>query len=431
LNDLEHLKRLSSVKSSAGIKFLTPAVYPGNHCPMRFASGIVGNIQGLSSLLVGMQECSTHSRIFIPKAEGKHGELYWLYVLDANEVVFGCRNGVMDALRKMDKAGAKAIILVATCVPELIGEDFEGIIHEIQPELSARVTFVLLGQFKNLGHPAGSWKTFEALGSLMSAKKTDPGRVNILGYAPDENNSSLPSPLPELTQRGLALRYLAQGALVEDFQNAPDASINLVVSPNLQPLAVKMEREFNVPYIALHNLYDVESIDRAYRTLSDRFSFSWNGEFDAERQAALALQNQAQGRFKGLRYIFANRIDRPLPLAVYLSRLGMEPLLLHLEEYYPEDSTNSKAMIEMGYDPWICRMVNSEAELPILERLSPDLCFGQLTRNKTSLRCVKDMFGHNGMVGYGRTANLLKSIIGVLDGTGAPMRGGRGRHGAA
>ena len=431
MNDLEHLKRLSEVKSSTGIKFLTPAVYPGNHCPMRFATGIVGNIKGLSSLLVGMQECTTHSRIFIPKAEGKHGELYWLYALEENEVVFGFRDGVMAALRKMDKAGAKAIILIATCVPELIGEDFEGIIHEVQRELSARVTFVLLGQFKNLGHPAGSWKTYEALGTLMSAKATDSKRLNILGHAPDEKHSPLPSLLTALTQRGLALRYLAPGASLEDFQSAPDAALNLVVSPNLQPLAIKMEREFNVPFIALHNLYDVECIDRAYSKLSERFGFSWNGEFDEERQTALTLQNKARERLKGLRYVLANRIDLPLPLAAYLTRLGMEPLLLHLEEHYPEDHAHAKDIIEMGYDPWICRMVNSEAELPIIERLAPDLCFGQLTRSHTSLRCVKDMFGNNRMVGYGRTVGLIKSIIGVLDGTEVSMRGGRGRHGAA
>jgi nitrogenase molybdenum-cofactor synthesis protein NifE len=127
----------------------------------------------------------------------------------------------------------------------------------------------------------------------------------------------------------------------------------------------------------------------------------------------------------------ANRIDRPLALAGFLTSLGMEPLLLHLEEYYPEDSSNAKVIIEMGHDPWICRMVNSELELPILEKLAPDLCFGQLTRNRTSIRCVKDMFGHNGTVGYSRTAGLIKSIIGILDGTDVPMRGGRGRHGAA
>jgi nitrogenase molybdenum-cofactor synthesis protein NifE len=266
---------------------------------MRIASFIVENIEGLSSLLIGMPECTTHSRLFSPKPENRHGELHWLYVLDAHEVVFGCRDGLMDALRKMDKAGVKAILLIVTCVPELIGEDIEGLIYEVQPKLSARVTFVMLGQFKNISYPPGWWKTMEAMGTLMDAKKTVPNRVNVLGRSPKEEHISMPSVLPALTRRDLALRYLASGASLADFQSAPDAALNLVVSPFMQALAAKMEREFGVPYIALHNLYDVESIDRTYGGLAERFGFSWDDAFEKERQKALALQNQQRKGWEG------------------------------------------------------------------------------------------------------------------------------------
>jgi len=52
LNDFKHIKLLSEVKSNKSIKFLTPAVFKGNHCPMRIASVISEDIEGLSSLLV-------------------------------------------------------------------------------------------------------------------------------------------------------------------------------------------------------------------------------------------------------------------------------------------------------------------------------------------------------------------------------------------
>ena len=70
---------------------------------MRMASVIIENIEGLSSLLVGMPECTTHSRLFSPYPEGEKGELHWLYALDSREVVFGCRDGVMEALKKWRK----------------------------------------------------------------------------------------------------------------------------------------------------------------------------------------------------------------------------------------------------------------------------------------------------------------------------------------
>jgi len=430
MNELKHLKHLSAVKANTGIKFLTPAASPGSHCPMRMASVIVENVRGLSSLLVGMPECATHSRLFNPKPEGNHGELHWLYVLDSHEVVFGCREGLMAALREMDKAGAKAILMIVTCVPELIGEDMEGILHEVQPELSARVTFVTLAQFKNVSYPPGLWKTMEAVGTLMNDGETDASRINVLGRAPEEDHIPLPSLLPALMQRGLALRYLAPGASLQDFLNAPDAALNLVVSPFMQPLAVKMNQEFGVPYIALNNHYDVESIDRAYEDIANRFGFSWGNAFAEERQKALALEEQAQEQFSGLRYILSPRIDMPVALAVYLAGLGMEPLLLHLEDCYPEDRTHVKRLISLGYDPLVCRMVNAAADVPLLATLKPDICFGYLPAAKT-IPCVPDMFDFYGQIGYDRTSNLLSRSLGVLDDRGLSAKKRRSRHGAA
>lgn len=396
---------------------------------MRIASVNAEKIRNLSSLLVGMQECTTHSRLFNPKPEGRHGELHWLYVLDAQEVVFGCRAGLMEALRKMDKAGAKAILMIVTCVPELIGEDIESVVREVQPELSARVTFVMLGQFKNISYPPGSWKTMESLGTLMDSKHTDASRINVLGRAPEEEHIPLPSLLPALAQRDLALRCLAPGSSLEDFQNAPDAALNLVLSPFMQPLAARMEREFGIPYIALHTCYNVESITEAYTTLAEQFGLAWGKAFEQERQEALALQQQAKQELQGLRYVFSSRIDLPLPLAVYLTSLGMEPLLLHLEEYYPEDKGYAKELAAMGHNPLICRMVNAQADLPVLEKLKPDLCFGYLAMPSKTIPCVPDLFDFYGQVGYVRTSRLLTRVLNV-NRINTPRKGGTD-HGPA
>lgn len=430
MNELKHLKRLSAVKANTGIKFLTPAVSPGSHCPMRMASVIVENVRGLSSLLVGMPECATHSRLFNPKPEGNHGELHWLYVLDAHEVVFGCREGLMAALREMDKAGAQAILMIVTCVPELIGEDMEGVLHEVQPELSARVTFVTLAQFKNVSYPPGLWKTMEAVGTLMDDSKTDTSHINVLGRAPDEDHIPLPPLLPALMQRGLTLRYLAPGASLQDFQSAPDAALNVVVSPFMQRLAIKMEQDFGIPYIALNNHYDVESVDNAYEDIANRFGFSWSNDFAEERQRALALEVQAKEQFAGLRYILSPRIDMPVALAVYLAGLGMEPLLLHLEDCYLEDRCHAEKLIFLGYDPFVCRMVSAAADVPILARLKPDICFGYLPAAKT-IPCVPDMFDFYGQVGYGRTSSLLSRSLAVLNDRGISAKKRRSHYGTA
>lgn len=416
MNALSHLKPLSAVKSPKGIRFLSPAVSPGCHCPMRMAALTAKSIQGLSSLLVGMPECTTHVRLFNPKPQGKHGELHWLYVLDANEVVFGCRNGVMDALRKMDESGAKAILLISTCVPELIGEDMESLVQEIQPELHCSVTQVMLGQFKNFSYPPGYWKTMEAMGTLMRSQQTKLLQINVLGRNPKEEHIPLPSLFPALSKRGLSLRYIAPGTSLEDIQSAPDAALNLVVSPYTEPLASRMEQDFGVPYISLHTLFSVEAIDKAYAEIAARFGFVWNNEFEEEREKAVTLEKQARERLSGLRYICSSLgIQLPLALAVYLAGFGMEPLLLHMEEFYPEDKAHAKALLALGQNPPICRMVHAESDLSILQTLAPDICFGNLPRENKVIPNVDQLMHLYGTIGYKLTADFLTQTFAVLD----------------
>jgi len=415
VNETKHLKRLSQVKSNACIKFLTPAVSGGNHCPMRMASVIAEDIKGISSLLVGVEECTIHSRFFTPKPEGKQGELHWLYALDSNEVVFGCRDGLIDALKKMDKAGAKAILMILTCIPELIGEDIEGIIHEVQSELSATVTFVMLGQFKNVSYPPGAWKTMESFVRLMRPKEIDKSCINILGCVLEEEHIPIPSILPELEKRGFSFKYIDPKASLEEFQSANGAVLNLVLSPFTQPLAEKMNKEFGIPYVSLHKVYEVEAINSTYKNVAKHLSFSWGNEFEEEKNKVVKLEKKAKERLKGLKYVLCTRIDIVIPLAIYLKKLGMESVLLHLEEYYPEDKNNAKELLALGDNPLICRMVNEEADLPIIEKLNLDLCFGFLSDKNKTIPCVSEMLDFYGQVGYERTSALLKRILTVLD----------------
>lgn len=171
MEELKHLKHLSSVKTNAGVKFLTPAAFPGNHCPMHTALALSSRVKGMSTLVVGTPECGTYSRNIVSGIKSEEGELHWTYILDSNEVVFGCRRGLIRTIKEMDKSGAKAIMIILTCVPEIIGEDIEGIVHEMQPEVSAQLTFVLMAHFKCNSYPSGYWKTLVAFGNLMKKGK--------------------------------------------------------------------------------------------------------------------------------------------------------------------------------------------------------------------------------------------------------------------
>lgn len=429
--DLGHLKRLSAVKSNGGVKFLTPSAFPGSHCPLHPALALAGNIKGLSSLVVGTPECTTYSRVVLSNTEDKQGDLHWMYVLDASEVIFGCRQGLMDALQQMDQAGAKAVLLIATCVPELIGEDLEGIVREAQSQLSARLIPVMLGHFKCNSFPSGSWKTLQAIGSLMETKAVRPQVVNVLGRSPDEKQLPLPPILCALQQQGFSLRCLAPGSSLKDFLEAPDAVLNLVLSPFTDPLATAMEQSFGTPAFRFHAVYAVAEIDALYAAIAGKLGIQWENESNRERLEALSLQEQVQKRLNGLRYVGAHIGPvRALPLAAYLASLGMEPMLLHLEEFWPDDGHWAAALQAFGYNPWVCHMVNSGADAPLLESLAPDVCIGDLTGAEIRVPCAPCLSDLYGLSGYERTGRLLKKILQALDQPSAVKEGGV-QHGIA
>ena len=371
---LSHLTRLSAVRSDKNIKFLTPAVYSGGWCPMRIVCNICEEIEGISYLMVGMPECTTHSRPINSGPVGAHGELRWLYVLDEKEVIFGCRKGVIDALRKMDAAGARAIMMIATCVTDLIGEDFDSIIAEIQPELKAKLSYVTMGQFKNFGSPIGTWKTAEAIGAYMEPRET-----------------------------------------VDDFLDAPSAALNLVTTSYTQPLAEQMRKRFGVPYVPLHNAFSVAQVDEAYAMIERELGVDLSEEFRGWRDKAVELEERARRELKGLTFACMTGVDMPVAFARYLSEFGMEPLLLDVQDFHREDAGYAKTIKERGFDPPVCHIMYRDRDVLIIRDLHPDICFGYISEPVEGLKVAEEMGDFFGITGYERVVGILSRIFTVLE----------------
>ncbi|MDR1405399.1 MAG: nitrogenase component 1 [Candidatus Methanoplasma sp.] len=339
-----------------------------------------------------------------------------MYVLDQNEVVFGCRKGLVAAVKEMDRSGAEAVMLISTCIPEVIGEDLECMIREMQPDIKAKLSIVRIGHFKCNSHPSGIWKTLVAYGDLMEDADTRSDTVNVLGRGPDGDHPPMPKLLKELSDRGFRLRFLAPGSGIDDFIAAPDASLNLVVSQFMNPLADMMSQRYGISAVSLHETYDVEGIDLLHSSVADALNISWDSEFKEQREKAAALQKQAADVFRGTQFVMTREnMLMPLPLAAYLSELGMIPALIHMEEYYPDDKKWAKVLIEKGHDPLVCHMVNEETDAKAIELVGPDISFGEIPRSSGKIRCVCDMQDLYGCIGYERTIALLERMLTVLN----------------
>lgn len=416
MNQLNHLKKIASVKSNSGIKFLTPAAFPGSHCPLHTSLALSANIRGMSTLVVGTSECSIYSRGVVKKAMHSEDSIHWMYVLDSNEVVFGCREGVIDAIKQMNREGAQAIMVILTCVPEVIGEDIQGIIHEVQPQVKARLSYVLMGHFRCNSHPSGYWKTLLAFGSMMEKRNTNPNIINILGRSIDEDHIPMPELLIELEKKGLQLRMLAPKSDIKDFMEATDGKLNIVISPYMNPLADMMKKEYEIPYINLHEIYDIYEIDQAYGEIEKILNISLHNRFKELREKALIVTEEAKKKLYVLKYISTGMNTMPpLPLAYYLNQFNMEPILLHMEEFYPNDRLWTTKLQEVGLNPIVCHMVNNKRDAQVLEELDVDISFGEIVEGTGRIPCVSYLYELYGQIGYERTSSILNRIMNTLE----------------
>ncbi len=412
-NMLTHLKKLSTLQSNKGVHFLTPAAIPGSHCPMNAAARLAGSIQGLSSLIIGTHECAYYSRLVLREPYGKAGELHWMYVLDANEVVFGCREGLNQALIEMDQAGAKVILLIVTCLPELIGEDMEAIIHELQPKLAARLISIPAPHFACNSHPSGIWRTLEAIAGIMQQHTIVPHSANLLGL--HASSSSETPLLTSLSVTGVKLRSLGPDSTLDEFLCAPDAAINIVLSPYMVPLAKRMAKDFNTPFVYLHDKYSIEDIDMAYARIGEILTLDFGDAFTKGRNALRKAQERADVNLRELSFFATDISLDPIPLSAYLSTQGMKPLLLHIEEFYQEDRQWAQALHTKGHDPLVCHRVNTLAEVSVFEMLKPAFNLGPVPPSlKQKISHVDQLHKMNGTFGHERTTWLLDKILQAL-----------------
>lgn len=440
--ELSHLRRLSRVRSMAGVAPLTPAVSPGNHCPMHTALSLAARTKGVSTLVIGTPECAYYSRNVPPAPRARAGEhcgpglpggpgaraergdppetdapaLHWTYVLDAQEVVFGCREGVAEAVLEMDGHGVGAILLISTCVPEVNGEDVASLCDELQPRVRARLMHVELGNYTCGGYEPGNRKTLMALGALVERAEATDGSVNVLGREPGDDHSPLPELLAHLEGRGVRLRLIGRSSDVRDYARAGRARANLVVSPFFDELADRMERELGIPAVRLHSAYGADEVLAAYRQVGEMIGLDVAGAFadafERTRAAQERVRRRLAARAAPVRYVSARTgAVQPLPLVWYLTSLGMVPLMVHMEDFSPGDRAWKRRLVSAGADPLVCNMLNAEKDRSVAELLKPDLVLDDRPGAVPTVR-VSDLYGR---VGLERTDALLARLETGLD----------------
>ena len=279
---LDRLNRLSRVQTIKDIPQLTTALFPGTHCPLMGAAMIAGGIKDCLLVIVGTDECSyyTKSLTLSDRYGGINGRCVSV-VLNSHDVTFGSAESMHKAFKEIvAEYRPKCVMLVTTCVIEVIGDDYDAIAEELTKQYSIPVMAVHTEHFKCEDHFPGFERAITACQSIMQPQEGD-GSVNVLGQ---RFGDFADTELYALLQKsGVKIGVqLPSGCTSDDIRHAPAAKVNIVVNDIALPLAQAMQEQYNIPYVYFNRFAAPEKILQAYQHLFAYLELPLPAEVDAK-----------------------------------------------------------------------------------------------------------------------------------------------------
>lgn len=408
---LGRLNRLSRVQTIKDIPQLTTALFPGTHCPLMGAAMIAGGIKDCLLVIVGTDECSyyTKSLTLSDRYGGINGRCVSV-VLDSHDVTFGSAESMHKAFKEIvAEYQPKCVMLVTTCVIEVIGDDYDAIAEELTKQYGIPVMTVHTEHFKCEDHFPGFERAITVCQSIMQPQKCD-GSVNVLGQRfGDFADTEL---YALLTKSGVKIGVqLPSGCTSDDIRRAPAAKVNIVVNDIALPLAQKMQEQYGIPYVYFNRFAAPEKILQAYQYLFDYLELPLPAEVGTKFDECKALEQETLPVVQGVPYIFGNTQYDCFELNSYLCRLGMVPQLIQSNKLRKEHFADIKSILATA-DPYVCKAANIAPLQYVYDVLHPWIYmgheFGERLRRKGIAQLHSDPAGK--MLGFECNTFLLKIL---------------------
>lgn len=408
---LGRLNRLSRVQTIKDIPQLTTALFPGTHCPLMGAAMIAGGIKDCLLVIVGTDECSyyTKSLTLSDRYGGINGRCVSV-VLNSHDVTFGSAESMHKAFKEIvAEYRPKCVMLVTTCVIEVIGDDYDAIAEELTKQYSIPVMAVHTEHFKCEDHFPGFERAITACQSIMQPQEGD-GSVNVLGQRfGDFADTEL---YVLLTKGGVKIGVqLPSGCTSDDIRRAPAAKVNIVVNDIALPLAQKMQEQYGIPYVYFNRFAAPEKILQAYQHLFDYLELPLPAEVGAMFDECKALEQETVPVVQEVPYIFGNTQYDCFELNSYLCRLGLVPQLIQSNKLREEHFEDIESILATT-DPYVCKAANIAPLQYVYDVLHPWIYigheFGERLRRKGIAQLHSDPAGK--MLGLECNTFLLKIL---------------------
>jgi len=169
-------------------------------CSSCIALANLGKIEGVIPILHGPQACGFGNQM--GSMFCRPSRLLTVgTTLKKSEVIFGGEENLKEQIRNVyEQYKPKIIVIISTCVPQLIGEDVQGIITEFKEEIpDLKITYCETGFNHPRATPMGNDVSWKAIVDVLEPQEMVKNSVGLLGRAGQDADSlgTLTAPLRE------------------------------------------------------------------------------------------------------------------------------------------------------------------------------------------------------------------------------------------
>ncbi len=341
---------------------------------------------------------------------GQVKDATWLSTaLNETEVVTGGEPKLEAALREIDRRyRPKTIIVVAGCVPGIIGDDIDGVAAKLQPELNATILPVHCEGFKTkiwataydavyhslgrnlLNEPAGERRLIpDELADLQEQYRRR-RTVNLMNVSSMGRVDELE--LTRLLQSlGLEVNVFPVFTKPEEMYLATQAALSISTCPTHDDYFLKhLQEQYGVPYIIRHMPIGIANTGSWLRDVAAFFGLEQQAERliaqeEADLSAALA---EFKPFFNGKKAFISAGEIRAFATGYLLHELGFE--LVGIRSYHHDEFAEVEyaKLAALASRDFVVNIADAQPfeEANLLQKLQPDLFLGHWNGNATAAK---------------------------------------------
>jgi nitrogenase molybdenum-iron protein alpha chain len=300
---------------------------------------------GCSCASLGYRELFQH----IPASLGAplNYDLHWMTTsMNEKDMVYGATDKlkatIYEAVKRYDP---KAIFILTSCASGIIGEDIEGTVRDVQPNIKATLVPVhcegIRSKLVQTGYDAFWHAVLKYLVKPPKKKQADLVNVaSMLSYTWQDRLE-----IKRLLGRmGLRVNYIPEFASVEQFEQLSEAAVTAPICPTYTDYISRgLQQEYGVPYFLYPSPMGFSNTDGWLREIA-----KYTGK---EKEAEIVIAEEHakwDPKLKQLREEFKKLKPKGEPLEI-LGALGQGRLLAQVP-YFDELGIKSSAAICQDYD---------------------------------------------------------------------------------